>query len=163
MLKKYLILIFLIALSSGATFIRNIDWQDQLTVWKDVVRKSPQKARGYYNLGIYYRRQKHVLEAIENYSKAMALDPLHTKARVNRGNLYDEQGEPFKAIIDYNAAIGINSEDGSAYYNRGVTYNEIGQCEDAMADYQRSCELGYKTGCDALRLAREKRRTSELR
>ncbi len=149
--KKYLILIFLIALCSGATFMRNIDWQDGLTIWKDVVRKSPQKARGYYNVGIYYRRQNHFVEAIENYSKAMALDPKHTKARVNRGNLYDEQGEPFKAIIDYNTAIGINPEDGSAYYNRAVTYKKMGQYEDAIADYQRSCELGYETACDALR------------
>ncbi len=149
--KKYLILIFLIVLSLAATFTRNIDWQDEVAIWKDVVRKSPQKARGYYNLGIYYRRQKRIPEAIESYSKAIALDPKHTKARVNRGNVYDEQGEPLKAIIDYNAAIGINPEEASAYYNRGVTYNKIGQYKDAIADYQRSCELGYETACDALR------------
>jgi len=41
----------LIACYSALTFARNAVWSDRLTLWDDTVKKSPRKARPYFNRG----------------------------------------------------------------------------------------------------------------
>ncbi|MGC2063418.1 MAG: hypothetical protein WA610_10585, partial [Thermodesulfovibrionales bacterium] len=43
--------VIILALAS-ATFARNTLWKDKVSLWEDVVRKSPYSSRGYNNLGI---------------------------------------------------------------------------------------------------------------
>jgi tetratricopeptide (TPR) repeat protein len=66
-------------------------------------------------------------KAIDNYSKAISLDPDYDakaycdhgiKAYRNRGIMYGELGQFEKAIDDYDKAISLDSKDESAYVNR---------------------------------------------
>lgn len=50
----YSLLTIAVVVLSIATYQRNTVWHDEITLWEDVVKKSPNKARGYNNLGNLY-------------------------------------------------------------------------------------------------------------
>ena len=49
---------------SFTTFIRNRTWKEDLTLWEDVVRKTPEKARGYTLLGFAFFKKDQLDRAI---------------------------------------------------------------------------------------------------
>ncbi len=42
---------------ASATYARNTLWKDKVSLWEDVVSKSPNSPRGYNNLGIAYNEK----------------------------------------------------------------------------------------------------------
>jgi len=150
-------LLILVLCCTAASRERNRVWRNRLILWQDVTRKSPNKARGYNNVGVNYCKGRQLDLAIVNCSKAIELNPRYGDAYLTRGNAYDEAGEPEKAIDDYTKALNINPVDSFTYYNRGVTLSKIGKVNEAIADYEQACKYGTEAGCEAARLAREKR------
>jgi hypothetical protein len=72
------------ALSAGAavvvacialTFARNVVWLSPLTLWLDAVEKSPDKVRPHTNLGAAYHKADRLDEAVDQYCRALKLDP----------------------------------------------------------------------------------------
>ena len=57
--------------------------------------------------------------AIEDFDKAIALDPELVPAYNIRGNAYRGKGELERAIEDYNTAIKLKPDYAYAYNNRG--------------------------------------------
>ena len=85
---KTMVTVLLIMTSCYAvlTYRRNLIWQDELTLWNDVVHKSPQKARPYNNRGNAYKHQGNIQQAIFDYSRAIAINPGST--RINIGSIF---------------------------------------------------------------------------
>ena len=73
---------------------------------------------------------------IQNYNKAIQLDPHHTEAYYNRGIAYAAKGAVDKAIIDYDAAIKLNSQHAEAYNNRGIAYGRKNKPDNAYTRLQ---------------------------
>lgn len=144
--------LFLVIISlTFAAYARNMVWQDELSLWSNVVKESPNKARGYYNLGTTYHDKKRFDMAIENYTKAIYLNPNHIKAYMNRGNAYDEIGQPYRATEDYMKAISINPNYADAYFNLGVTCFRNGMIDNAISNFRKACSMGSKKGCESLK------------
>ena len=68
---------------SMTTINRNVVWQDKLTLWQDTIEKSPQKARGYNNIGLVYIKREKYHEAINAFQKATEIDPYHGMSQTN--------------------------------------------------------------------------------
>ena len=150
MIFKVLPLLIIILLSN-ATYARNKVWKNEVSLWSDVVMKSPGKARGFYNLGSAYHDEKKFDKAIENYTMAISLNPKYVKAYTNRGNAYDEKGQPDKAVEDYLKALSIDPHHTDAYFNLGVTYFRKGIFDNAIENFQKACSMGDERGCRALK------------
>ena len=80
-------------------------------------------------------------DAIDEYSKAIKLDPNYPVAYYNRGIAYDNLGQHEKAIKDYDKTIELDSNNADAYNNRGNVYDDLGQHEKAIKDYDKAIEL----------------------
>jgi len=65
------------------TFNRNELWRSPVLLWQDAVAKSPYKARVYANLGTALHQDGRLVEALEHYCKALALDPTSRQAEAN--------------------------------------------------------------------------------
>ncbi|MBI3802279.1 MAG: tetratricopeptide repeat protein [Nitrospirae bacterium] len=126
---------------SIATYQRNGIWKDEMTLWGDVVKKSPAKARGYNNLGIAYAKHKRFDEAEAAFEKSIALKPDDANALNNLGNVYKNHGQIAKAIEAYQGAIRINPALYRSYYNIGVVYEKEGHLEEAITFYQKALLL----------------------
>jgi len=58
-----------------ATHERNTVWNTGFSLWLDVVRKSPQKARGHVSLGAEYYKRNMFAQAAAEYKTALRLEP----------------------------------------------------------------------------------------
>ena len=122
----YLILVSFITLLligfGSATYIRNMAWATEKSLWEDVMVKSPGNPRPYQNLAICYEGIGRFDKALELYKKALPLkdqEPRHSQflSLNNMGNIYRIKNEYEKAIELYKRAIDIYPKNELAQYN----------------------------------------------
>ncbi|MGC9469287.1 MAG: tetratricopeptide repeat protein [Anaerolineae bacterium] len=74
-------------------------------------------------------------EAIQNYDKALALDPDYVAAYYNRGLAYAKVGALSGAIADYARVIQLDPDQIHAYRQRAHVHARRGALEEAAQDY----------------------------
>jgi len=94
--------------------------------------------KGYYDRGSVYQYIGCDSLALEDYNKAIMLNPGYTDAYYNRGIIYEEQEKYDLALLDYDKAIKLNpSYIADIYNNRGNVYLAIDEVDKAIEDYDR--------------------------
>ena len=126
---------------SALTYARNEVWQSGVSLWKDVIQKSPSKARAYKCLGLAYQGKGMYGKAIEEYTKAISLDPYYADIFNNLGSAYHYEGVYGRAIEAYTRAISLYPADSSYYNNRGLSYAAAGEYEPAARDYLKAISI----------------------
>jgi len=101
-------------------------------------------AEAYYKLGIAWHRKGEYDRSINQYSKAIEINPRYVQAYISRGVAYARKGQLDKAISDYTRAMEINPKCALAYYNRGVAYARKGQLDKAISDYSKAIHINSK-------------------
>jgi Flp pilus assembly protein TadD len=134
-------IILVVIVLGSATYSRNIIWQHNIGLWEDVIKKSPFKARPYYNLGVAYAAEGRKQDAFGVYQKAIQLNPYYDKAHNNLGEAYAEQGRIEDAIKEFLTATSISPNYVKSHYNLGVAYNSQGRTEDAIREYLTAIKL----------------------
>lgn len=79
---------------------------------------------------------------IEDYTRAIMVDPLYDTAYYNRANNKVSLGNQNGALVDYAKAIKLNQHFTSVYINRGVLKSEMGDNEAAIADFRLAIKYG---------------------
>jgi len=126
----------LLVLSYGsASYARNTVWQSGISMWEDVVAKSPMKARGHCNLGLYYTDVKFFSKALEQYEIALRLVPDDYMYINNIGAAYKKMDLVDDALELYRRALKINPKFAPAYNNIGDALETKGSSEDAIMYY----------------------------
>lgn len=74
--------------------------------------------------------------AVEEYSKALEIDPGDPDTHNNLGNIYFAGGDYPGALEKYNIALKLNPVSGSVYLNRGNVFMKLGEPEKAADDYK---------------------------
>ena len=64
----------------------------------------------YSNLGVIYAQEGNFSEAIENFLKAININPNDASAYKNLGMCYDSIGNKEKAYLSFKKAIELNPE-----------------------------------------------------
>ena len=137
--RNGLIVISLILLSLATlTAVRNLDWNNGVTLFSPLVKQYPDKAFGHHNLGCAYLDQIGDLNAAEReFNKTAALDPYFPRLRTQMGYLHLLRGDYEGAIRQYDEAIAQNPFDAEALLNRAIALDKLGRYEDAVANYKR--------------------------
>ena len=108
---------------SVITIERNKIFKDDLTLWSDVVKKSPYKMRVHHNLGKAYVERGNIDKAIEEGEMALRLMPNfdkdeHIKFVLNLlGVAYSMKGENDMALHLFQRAIQVDPKFAFSYYN----------------------------------------------
>ncbi|MDX1414957.1 MAG: serine/threonine-protein kinase [Candidatus Promineifilaceae bacterium] len=98
-------------------------------------------AADYNNRGNTYDSMQMYAEAIDDYSKAVALDPDSALYYSNRGLTYHYLGRCKKALQDYKRAIKRDPRMAEAYLNRGLTFYAQKRYKKALASYSQAIRL----------------------
>lgn len=140
-LLKVVAVISLIMVLSVWTYERNSVWNSDVTLWQDVVKKSPQKARPHNNLGNALRRQGKLSEAIYHFKEALRIDPNYAKAHNNLGIVLATQGDAETALSHFYLALELNPSYAEAYSNIGVTLARQGRLDEAINNFSIALRL----------------------
>jgi tetratricopeptide (TPR) repeat protein len=119
-----LILLLLPALFTAAAYKRNAVWQSGITIWSDVVGKSPGNARGHFNLGLAFQRAGMTESARMHYEAALDLEGNMFQAHLNLGQIYGEKGLVREAAGHFQAALEIRPDDAVARRNLALLYEK---------------------------------------
>jgi tetratricopeptide (TPR) repeat protein len=108
------IAVLVVAALAGAAHFRNQVWRDPLTLWADVVAKSPGRARAHSNFANALFERGDVEQAVEQFEMAWRLDPDHrqisdnfARAHNNIGTMRVKEGRFAEAIAHYREALRI--------------------------------------------------------
>jgi Tfp pilus assembly protein PilF len=135
-------LIFLFASMAYLTLKQVGIWKNGFYLWTYVIEKEPEKVSiAYTNLGAAFANREQLNKAIENFDKAIALNPNDYLAYSNRGAAFEKMGRLDKAIESYDRAVTLNPNDFTAYYNRGITFAGMGQLKKAIKDFEQAIAL----------------------
>lgn len=141
--QKIAVAVMVIACSvlSATTYARNAVWGDSVRLLEDVVKKSPNSTRSYYNLGIAYSDQGRIDDAIRAYQTVIRLDPaFSTDVYNNLGVAFMAQGRVDEAIGAYLTALSINPLDADVHYNIANAYESQGRIDEAIVEYKASVQ-----------------------
>lgn len=93
-----------------------------------------------------FRSQGKYGSAIDDFNRAISLDPRNLAAYVGLGETYRAKGEPDQAIDRYRAALLLDDTYVDAHVKLGNAYREAGRFDEAAASYQQANELQPQTG-----------------
>jgi tetratricopeptide (TPR) repeat protein len=112
----YLSIIFLaIGLNVYGTYQRNIVWDNETSLWKDVTIKSPKNGRGLMNYGLQLMAIGKYNEAQEYYLKALEFNPRYSNLYTNLGIVSNALGKKNEAEQNFKKGIEFSTGGQSAY------------------------------------------------
>jgi cytochrome c-type biogenesis protein CcmH/NrfG len=116
-----------------ATWQRNQVWENEVSLWRDVARKSPGKHRPWYNLGTHLMTDSgKPAEAIPPLLRAVALDPQHGDTWHNLGSSYLLTNQYGKAVAPLRTAVRLKPELQNAVVNLAVALIHNRQSAEAV-------------------------------
>lgn len=89
------------------------------------------RAEEHFNKGFSYQNQGDLDKALEEYNKALELNPNYAQAYTNLGSIYVGKQDFDKAIQNFKKVLELNYLDKKAHYNLGMTYVYKGEPEKA--------------------------------
>ncbi len=98
-------------------------------------------ARSFYKLGNEYYEKGDFDRAIENYNRAVEMDPAYDKAYYNRGLAYACKEDYDRAISDINKVIELKPEFAEAYHVLGLAYEYKNMPDQAIEAYQKALKI----------------------
>jgi len=103
--------------------------------------KAEADAADLYRRGDESLKNKHFDKAIDDCTKAIALDPNNAGAYATRGEAFRMKSQYDKAIDDCTKAIALDPNNAGAYATRGEAFLENKQFDKAVDDFNKAIEL----------------------
>lgn len=145
---EYILLVVLLVVFGVSAYKRNFVWNDELSLWSDVIAKSPQKARGFNEVGMYYYERKMHDQAIPFFMTSIRLYPDYAKAHNNLGLTLMGKGLTDYSISAFKKAIDLNPDNGMYHINLGIAYLQKGYRNLALKEIQKGKFLRKKLSPD---------------
>ncbi|KJU81273.1 conserved hypothetical protein, membrane [Candidatus Magnetobacterium bavaricum] len=155
--KKLILPLFLLILTilAIATYARNIVWQDKATLWADMAKKSPAKARPHLGLANLYTELGYISDAINQYHIVIRLKPDYADAYIGLSRAYAYLGRYDEAVSQaqigmklYKASyrvgdipISYHEYFATTHFSLGNTFAGWGRMDAALNEYLTAIEL----------------------
>ena len=91
--------------------------------------------------GLEYQHNNQYDDAINEYNKAIEIDPTSATAYIARGECNIDRKEADKAINDFSKAIEIDPKSEVSYVTRGLMYGLKGDADKAIADFNMALKI----------------------
>ena len=101
--------------NGAATYQRNLAWQTEESLWRDVTIKSPENGRGLMNYGLTLMAKGDYRHALEYYNRAKRLTPLYSTLYINRAVAEGAIEQPVQAERDFQQALQLAPGNPNSY------------------------------------------------
>lgn len=137
----YFVLVVIVATLSARTIIRNKDWKSEDTLWIATAQVAPSGQQIHNNLGDVYARQGDLPKAVDEFKKAIEINPNYADAYHNLANTYQQMNQFDLAIENYQKALSINPQLWQSYQNMAAIYFNQGDFQKALDSIQKALEI----------------------
>lgn len=118
------------------------DWKDTIVLIDRAVEyQGDNFGKAYLWKGMAYGDRRDIKGSLENFSKAIKINPDLTEAYKYRGGLLGIAKQYDRALDDLNKYLEKNPDDPEILYNRGLTLVNLNRTKEALADFDRTIEL----------------------
>jgi Tfp pilus assembly protein PilF len=139
-----LALFVVVGFYSYAAYARNLVWNDEVTLWEDVVLKSPGKARPHINLGAAYEERGRFTEAERELRSGVALGSANFDFHNRLGTYYTRRNRLAEAQKEFDEALRLRPLYADTYVNLGIVHEKAHRVADALRDYRIALALDPK-------------------
>jgi tetratricopeptide (TPR) repeat protein len=168
--KMGLLLFVIVATSLGSvTYLRNLDYQTDISLWADAVRQYPTNSRARANLGAahikaleYSKSLHHLQESLrlemgqairyaemqsnlsrraENHQRYLLLRPVYAFGRYNLGVSYLALGMTAQSVDQFREALRFRPDYPSAHSSLGIALYLLGNRDEAFQHLSRAVQL----------------------
>ncbi|MEW6417916.1 MAG: tetratricopeptide repeat protein [Nitrospirota bacterium] len=134
----------LILILSLSTYNRNRIWKDPQTLWQDVIKKAPDNARAYNNLGVVFKDRGEFDKAIEQFEKSLRANRNYTAVYYNLGDIQYRLRNYDNAVAYLKQALTGRFDEQlhmDILNKLGRTYSAMGQTEKAIETFEKAARL----------------------
>jgi protein O-mannosyl-transferase len=133
--------VLLLIFYSAGVVQRNAVWADEVSLWSDAKKKSPNLVRPYNNLGEAYDKRGEYDKAIVEFEAALQLNPKYFFALSNLGNVYGKQKNYPQAIVYFEKALKQKPDYSPAHYNLARGLHLMGKPNEAIPSYRQAIQF----------------------
>ena len=126
---------------AAGTVQRNTVWRNELSLWSDVIRKSPGSAIAHKNYGAALLYAGRKAEGERELRVAVAMRPELVEQELAKGAAYGAKGLTKKAVLAFHMALALDPESAPAHFALGVTYETSGWLDAAIGEYEAALAL----------------------
>ncbi len=114
-----------------------IEMASQIQTLKEIIKKDPKNLSALVELGNLYFDTNQPKEAIEAYSRYLAVKPDNADVRTDMGIMYRKLGQPDKAIEEFRKASQSDPKHTNSRYNTGlVLLHDKGDIKGAIKAWE---------------------------
>jgi tetratricopeptide (TPR) repeat protein len=115
-------------------------WNNDETLWTDLIKKYPACDRGYYNRGVFYQEKKLLDKAFSDFSKALTLNENY-RTYSNRGQIFLDTQQYGAAVSDFSVAIARKPDKEKGFLGRAYALEGLGKHEESIKDFSAAIGL----------------------
>jgi len=132
---RFIIIMVILAALAAMSFARSSIYEDEVSLYTDIVSGSPNKARPHNNLGDALKKAGRIEEARNHFERALALQPAYPDALNNLATIYNSSGRREEALQLLSQALSLNPAHLQARSNLAITFYEQGMPGEASQQY----------------------------
>ena len=142
-------IVLLLVTLGHSTYVRNLTWKTETSLWTDAVQKAPAQFRPHHNLGLSFQEKGQLHEAISEFEKAIRSPVLNRKketvvAYYQLGKAYHDMGEYEKAKDFYEKALEMDPNLSGALCHLAILYDAEGKTESTGAYLEQALRVAPK-------------------
>lgn len=116
-------------------------WRDSITLWSHTLSCTSRNYAAYNNLGGALFEQGQTAPAIDDYQKALDIQPDFLEARYNLAAALNSLGRYTEAVSEYRKAMDIAPNNAEAHNNLATALLQQGDLASAIAQYQEAVRI----------------------
>lgn len=101
----------------------------------------PQTGEQFNDRGVHYYERNRYDKAIQDFTKALELDPMLADAASNRGWALVQKEDALTALADFDEAIRMNPRDSAYWQGRGLAHESLGNHDSSVKDFTEAIRL----------------------
>jgi tetratricopeptide (TPR) repeat protein len=130
-----------LAAHAAGTYRRNEVWENDLSLWADVAKKSPANGRGLMNYGLALMTRGRSEEALELFERALVFTPNYPILEINLGIVTSSLGRKAEAERHFERALELDPQYGRGHYYYATWLLQQSRGRDAMEHLERAVAL----------------------